>query len=127
MQPASSAFERYIRRSPITKVFHTSSLEDNTRICASKDYETAVTACLHAGCTVRQSLAVKKYLTNKCDLPVRNEGSTPRGASWALCAFALFSVIGRFVFRASGSSYGIDDWTALFSIGVLLSINFRST
>ncbi|KAF7191564.1 hypothetical protein HII31_07066 [Pseudocercospora fuligena] len=100
-----------------------SSPEDTTCICASKDYETAVTACLQAGCTVRQSLAVKKYLTNKCDIPVRNEGGTPRGASWALFAFALFFVTGRFVFRASGSSYGIDDWTALFSTGVLLPIN----
>ncbi|KXS99721.1 hypothetical protein AC579_7160 [Pseudocercospora musae] len=46
---------------------------------------------------------VKKYLTNKCDRLVQNEGGTLRG-----------------VF---GSSYGTDDWTALLSIGMLLPIN----
>lgn len=56
-------------------------------------------------------------------MPIRNEGRTPTRASWALFAFALVFIVGRFVFRASGSSYGYDDWTALFSLGVLLPID----
>ncbi|KAI5361385.1 hypothetical protein Slin15195_G124990 [Septoria linicola] len=94
-------------------------------LTSSIELQDAVAQCLQAKCTVVDSLVAKRYFTQTCQVPARDNFGVTRGVGWVLYTLTVICVAGRFLFRnpyCQGSGYGLDDWLIIVSLAILTPI-----
>lgn len=84
-----------------------------------------MTPCLLTSCRTIEVLHTQRYAAVVCGAPIREDTQRLIVTEWVLFAFAITSVILRFVSRAPyfGGNLGWDDWPILMLLGLQLAIN----
>ncbi|KAJ5118996.1 hypothetical protein N7448_010705 [Penicillium atrosanguineum] len=120
------------------------AITDQTCLCTDATYTATLEECVVTSCTIRQSLstlprlsllgsladakATKNVTITACGAPIRDRTHVVSYAGVAGGIIALLAFILRMVarFRSCGGVFGLDDWTMLFTMCLLVPLSALS-
>ncbi|KAK2031714.1 CFEM domain-containing protein [Colletotrichum zoysiae] len=91
---------------------------NQTCICTDDRFQSNVTLCVSATCTIPESLATKNASLTNCGAPVHNRARGYVALSNTLAVMAAVCVSGRFAYKVffAGLDVGWDDWFVLATL-----------
>ncbi|KAI8669647.1 CFEM domain-containing protein [Fusarium keratoplasticum] len=103
----------------------TCELTNVTCICTNVELNEKISLCVHANCTVRESLLVQSYSKHTCNAPSRDRTALV----WILgIVFLVIGLVGfglrvmaRVFVRAQ--TWGADDWVMLLAVLMMIPLN----
>ena len=107
----------------ITKLIVASecSLTDKTCICTNAQLNKDITACVATSCSIRDSLATKKYSSDYCGVVPRDRTKIISIVGVTFGVLALITVGLRILSKLlrTGGQFGIDDYTIIVTMVAL--------
>lgn len=97
----------------------TCSQTDQQCICTNKAFQSTVTPCVAANCTIPDALAMKNISSTNCKLPVRDRGQSYVTLSYVMVVLAGVFVAARVAFKLiDGLELGLDDWSMIVTLAI---------
>ncbi|BCR90981.1 CFEM domain-containing protein [Aspergillus chevalieri] len=96
------------------------STTDTACLCTDPTYETNLSSCTMANCSMKEALTTKYIISRKCDLPIPRE--YPEADPATIIPFILATIL--FVIRMTakflrlGGGWGPDDYTIIIAYGL---------
>ncbi|KAJ5613867.1 hypothetical protein N7528_007521 [Penicillium herquei] len=101
---------------------------DQACLCTDTQYTDALEECVLSSCTIRQSLTTKNVTTSACGAPVRNRTKivSYAGVAGGIIAFIAFLLRMFARLRCCGGTFGMDDWTMMLTIFLVIPLSSLS-
>ncbi|KAF4468575.1 CFEM domain-containing [Fusarium albosuccineum] len=103
----------------------TCELTNVTCICTNVELNEKISLCVHANCTVRESLLVQSYSKHTCKAPSRDRTTLV----WVVgIVFLVIGLVG-FALRVMArlfvgtQTWGPDDWVMLLAVAMMIPLN----
>lgn len=89
---------------------------NTTCLCLDAQYQGAVSVCVQATCTVKESLVAKRLGEAQCGVPVAEQMNDIAGLTFVFCLTSLLVGVRLTVkFMGHGGGWGTDDSLILIS------------
>ncbi|KAJ5711150.1 hypothetical protein N7488_005306 [Penicillium malachiteum] len=97
---------------------------DQACLCTDAKYTAALQECVLSSCTIRQSLTTKNVTTSACGAPIRNRTKivSYAGVAGGTIAFIAFLLRMFARLRCCGGTFGMDDWTMMLTIFLVIPL-----
>ncbi|KAJ5726071.1 uncharacterized protein N7483_007428 [Penicillium malachiteum] len=101
---------------------------DQACLCTDTTYTEALEECVLLSCTIRQSLTTKNVTTSACAAPIRNRTKIVSCAGVAGGIIAVIAFLLRMFarLRCCGGTFGMDDWTMMLTICLVIPLSSLS-
>ncbi|KAJ6031579.1 hypothetical protein N7540_002311 [Penicillium herquei] len=101
---------------------------DQACLCTDTKYTNALEECVLSSCTIRQSLTTKNVTTSACGAPIRNRTKIVSYAGVAGGIIAVIAFLLRMFarLRCCGGTFGMDDWTMMLTIFLVIPLSSLS-
>ncbi|OQD82301.1 hypothetical protein PENANT_c022G09635 [Penicillium antarcticum] len=104
------------------------TLTDQKCQCTDVNYTATLERCVATTCTIRQSLTTKNVTSSACGAPLRDRTALVSylgvgGGVLALIAFIL-RMVARL--RCCGGTFGMDDWTMMLTMSLVIPLSALS-
>ncbi|KAJ5545097.1 hypothetical protein N7535_006516 [Penicillium sp. DV-2018c] len=101
---------------------------DQACMCKDAHYTAVLEKCVMLSCDVRESLTMKNVTSTACGAPIRDRTKVVSYAGVAGGIIALVAFILRMVARLNvfGGVFGMDDWTMLLTMILLIPLSALS-
>ncbi|OHW99270.1 CFEM domain-containing protein [Colletotrichum incanum] len=104
------------------------SLTDATCICTNVQLNEQISLCVHANCTVRESLQVQSYSKHTCGAPSRDRTALVWIIGIVFLVLGLLAFFLRVMAKLflGGQSWGAEDWVMLLAVAMMIPLNSLS-
>ncbi|KAJ5506007.1 hypothetical protein N7453_004964 [Penicillium expansum] len=101
---------------------------DQTCLCNDAHYTAVLQKCVVTSCTIRESLTTKNVTTSACGAPIRDRTKIVSYAGVVGGIIALLAFVLRMLARLSccGGMFGVDDWTMVLTMALLIPLSALS-